>query len=141
MTIDGGWTEAGSLKSGDFAFDIDGGSPTTVKSVIFENVNEKVYNFEVEGNHNYFVSEDGILSHNGKSMPPWPDPSDVDRNRSKWRRYFGFDPDPDKELPGPKHCKPKKSSSRTRDAGPRERNIGANGEEHSRIPKGGLKPR
>ncbi len=48
---------------------MDGGLPSRVKSVRFENISEKVYNFEVEGNHNYFVSEDGILSHNG-SRPP-----------------------------------------------------------------------
>jgi pretoxin HINT domain-containing protein len=66
LTLDGGWTEAGSLKAGDFVFDIDGGSPTTVKLLVFEIVSEKVYNFEVAELHNYFVSEDGILSHNGK---------------------------------------------------------------------------
>ncbi len=37
-----------------------------VQSISFEILSEKVYNFEVEGNHNYFVSEDGILSHNGR---------------------------------------------------------------------------
>ncbi|WP_426049688.1 hypothetical protein [Chryseobacterium sp. NFX27] len=26
---------------------------------------EKVYNFDIEGNENYYVTEDGILVHNG----------------------------------------------------------------------------
>ncbi|WP_410494027.1 hypothetical protein [Chryseobacterium sp. G0240] len=31
---------------------------------MFLNEKVKVYNFEVEGNHNYYVSEKGILVHN-----------------------------------------------------------------------------
>ena len=35
-----------------------------VASINFLDEKVKVYNFEVEGNHNYYVSEKGILVHN-----------------------------------------------------------------------------
>ncbi len=66
MTLGGGWVEAGSLKAGDTIFDMDGGLPSRVKSVRFENISEKVYNFEVEGLHNYFIGDEGLLVHNGR---------------------------------------------------------------------------
>ncbi len=64
--MSGGWQKAGSLKPGDFVFDIDGSAPVTVRSIRFENVAEKVYNFEVEGLHNYFVGDEGLLVHNAR---------------------------------------------------------------------------
>jgi RHS repeat-associated protein len=66
MTLDGGWIHAGSLKAGDFVFDIDGAAPVTVESISFEIVSEKVYNFEVAELHNYFVGDEGVLVHNGR---------------------------------------------------------------------------
>jgi pretoxin HINT domain-containing protein len=94
MTLDGGWIHAGSLKAGDFVFDIDGAAPVTVESISFEIVSEKVYNFEVEGLHNYFVSEEGLLSHNrigsgGGGGRGCDDGSDDECKREwRWARKF-----------------------------------------------------
>ncbi|MCS3533028.1 hypothetical protein M2373_004454 [Chryseobacterium sp. JUb7] len=40
------------------------GTTSPVESINFLDEKVKVYNFEVEGNHNYYVSEKGILVHN-----------------------------------------------------------------------------
>ena len=37
-----------------------------VQSISFEILSEKVYNFEVEGLHNYFVGDEGLLVHNAR---------------------------------------------------------------------------
>jgi RHS repeat-associated protein len=61
--VNGKWVEAGHLKIGDKLFLIDG-SEVTIQSVILRNNSAKVYNFEVEDNHNYYVSKYKILVHN-----------------------------------------------------------------------------
>ncbi|WP_228457649.1 HNH endonuclease [Chryseobacterium indologenes] len=58
------WIEAGSLKAGDLLH-LKGGDYTTVISVEVLPHYEKVYNFDIEDNENYYVTEDGILVHNG----------------------------------------------------------------------------
>ena len=60
-----GWTEAGELKAGD-VLRLNTGELKTVEKVEIEVFDKpvKVYNFEVEDWHTYFVTEQGILVHN-----------------------------------------------------------------------------
>ncbi|MBV8327736.1 Hint domain-containing protein [Chryseobacterium sp.] len=59
------WIEAGNLKAGDLLH-LKGGDYTTVISVETLPHYEKVYNFDIQANENYYVTEDGILVHNGR---------------------------------------------------------------------------
>jgi hypothetical protein len=58
------WLEARDLQPGDLLH-LKGGHYTTVISVETLPHYEKVYNFDIEANENYYVTEDGILVHNG----------------------------------------------------------------------------
>ena len=58
------WIEAGNLKAGDLLH-LKGGDYTTIISIETLPHYEKVYNFDIEENENYYVTEDGILVHNG----------------------------------------------------------------------------
>ncbi len=58
------WIEAGSLKAGDLLH-LKGGDYTTIIGIEILPHYEKVYNFDIEDNENYYVTEDGILVHNG----------------------------------------------------------------------------
>ncbi|UFH31460.1 DUF4280 domain-containing protein [Chryseobacterium sp. C-71] len=58
------WIEAGNLKAGDLLH-LKGGDYTTVISIETLPHYGKVYNFDIEDNENYYVTEDGILVHNG----------------------------------------------------------------------------
>lgn len=58
------WIEARALQAGDLLH-LKGGDYTTVISVETLPHYEKVFNFDIEGNENYYVTEDGILVHNG----------------------------------------------------------------------------
>jgi RHS repeat-associated protein len=60
---DGEWKTAEELKVGDKVLRPDG-KWTRILEVSRSNKPTFVYNFEVEGNHNYFVGEKGVLSHN-----------------------------------------------------------------------------
>ncbi len=62
-----GWTLAGSLRAGDVLV-LSNGELVTVEWVQHEILENpiKVYNFEVQDFHTYFVGESGILVHNGK---------------------------------------------------------------------------
>ena len=62
-----GWVDAGHLTTGDVATIGDG--PSRILGVHFTADLETVYNLEVEGLHNYFVSNDGVLVHNGNGCP------------------------------------------------------------------------
>ncbi|WP_228450446.1 Hint domain-containing protein, partial [Chryseobacterium rhizosphaerae] len=57
------WIEAKDLTKGMPLTTLDG-KISPVESITFLDEKVKVYNFEVEGNHNYYVSEKGILVHN-----------------------------------------------------------------------------
>jgi hypothetical protein len=61
--VGAGWTRARDLKSGDHLFELNGETPD-VESVDFSTNVTQVFNFEVESNHTYFVSTNGILVHN-----------------------------------------------------------------------------
>ncbi|MCT3758860.1 HNH endonuclease [Elizabethkingia anophelis] len=58
------WIEARDLKAGDLLH-LKGGHYTTVISIEVLPHYEKVYNFDILDNENYYVTEDGILVHNG----------------------------------------------------------------------------
>jgi len=58
------WIEAGNLKAGDLLH-LKGGDYTTIISIETLPHYQKVYNFDIEDNENYYVTEDGILVHNG----------------------------------------------------------------------------
>nr|WP_314499563.1 polymorphic toxin-type HINT domain-containing protein [uncultured Chryseobacterium sp.] len=59
------WIEAGNLEAGDLLH-LKGGDYTTIISTETLPHYEKVYNFDIDDNENYYVTEDGILVHNGR---------------------------------------------------------------------------
>lgn len=61
--VNGDWVEAKYLSKGMLLTTLDG-NISIVKSINFLDENLEVYNFEVEDNHNYYVSKKGILVHN-----------------------------------------------------------------------------
>ncbi|UCA62164.1 hypothetical protein KB553_06765 [Chryseobacterium rhizoplanae] len=61
--VNGNWVEAKDLTRGILLTTLDG-ETSPVESIKFLDEKVKVYNFEVEGNHNYYVSDKGILVHN-----------------------------------------------------------------------------
>ena len=61
--VAGEWIEAQDLKLGDEIFNYSG-NKGKVEKISIETKNIKVYNFEVEGNHNYYVGQLSILAHN-----------------------------------------------------------------------------
>ncbi|HOP99550.1 MAG TPA: polymorphic toxin-type HINT domain-containing protein [Acetivibrio clariflavus] len=63
-----GWTENGELKTGDM-LKLYSSELKTVEKAEIEVFDKtvKVYNFEVEGWHTYFVTEQGILVHNAQN--------------------------------------------------------------------------
>jgi RHS repeat-associated protein len=65
---DGEWKTAEELKVGDKVLRPDG-NWTRILRIERDNTPTFVYNFEVEGNHNYFVGEVGVLSHNCNRIP------------------------------------------------------------------------
>ena len=83
-----GWTLAGSLKAGDVLV-LSNGELVTVEWVQHEILESpiKVYNFEVEDFHTYFVGESSVLVHNECG----PDGSKNDKTLitgEEWYRYF-----------------------------------------------------
>jgi len=64
-----GWVEAGSLVIGDKLL-LYSGKIVTISGIENETLAKpvKVYNFEVEGWHTYFVSEQSVLVHNSCSQ-------------------------------------------------------------------------
>lgn len=70
-TTEGEWKAAGDLMVGERVVTVTG--EATVEAVVVEKLSEavKVYNLTVEGAHNYYVAENGVLVHNscGESWP------------------------------------------------------------------------
>ena len=73
----GEWIEASSLQIGDLLH-LKNGDYTTIINIENFPKYQKVYNFDVEGNENYYVTEDGILVHNGYQSGRLP------RNNGEW---------------------------------------------------------
>lgn len=76
------WIEARELQPGDLLH-LKGGHYTTVISVETLPHYEKVYNFDIEGNENYYVTEDGILVHNGYK----PEAGTPEHKANAWKEY------------------------------------------------------
>lgn len=69
-----GWIYAGNLSESDNIETIKGISE--VESISYSHSPEKVYNFEVEDYHTYYVGDDGYLVHNDcKPSKPYKRPS------------------------------------------------------------------
>jgi intein/homing endonuclease len=58
---DGNWIEAGDLTIGDKILHVDG-LEHTIETIELSDESVTVYNFEVDGTHNYFA--EGYLVHN-----------------------------------------------------------------------------
>lgn len=78
----GDWIEARDLKAGDILH-LRGGDYTTVISTETLPHYEKVYNFDIADNENYYVTEDGILVHNGYK----PEAGTPEHKASAWEEY------------------------------------------------------
>jgi hypothetical protein len=60
--VDDEWTAADQVKPGGAMYSL--GEKVAVESISISRVKVGVYNFTVEGNHNYFIGENGVLVHN-----------------------------------------------------------------------------
>jgi hypothetical protein len=58
-----GWVETGSLKVGDPLESLRGGRPV-ITSITERSSATRVYNFEVEGDHDYYITDAQLLVHN-----------------------------------------------------------------------------
>jgi len=58
------WKQAGDLKEGELLFDPENVNGRPIHCITRTSNVSTVYNMEVEGLHNYFVTSDGILTHN-----------------------------------------------------------------------------
>ncbi|SDY28376.1 intein C-terminal splicing region/intein N-terminal splicing region [Amycolatopsis xylanica] len=58
-----GWTEAGALRPGDELLSRTGDRPV-IATITARTVSTTVYNFEVEGDHNYYITDAQLLVHN-----------------------------------------------------------------------------
>lgn len=76
-TPDQGWVQSGDLKTGDDVSLIDGGS-AKVGAITLSSTPTRVYNFEVEGDHNYAVTDLGVLVHNAACDVPSSSPRPAD---------------------------------------------------------------
>jgi hypothetical protein len=82
---DQGWVGARGLLPGDEIFTSRGGW-LRVKGSTWLSEGQTVYNFEVEGFHNYFVGEAGAWVHNTSRMPNPKEPSiKWDQYSQRWR--------------------------------------------------------
>jgi len=60
-----GWVDAAALKPGDSLL-TNSGAPVRIRSIHHVFQESRVYNFEVEETHDYYVTRDGVLAHNPK---------------------------------------------------------------------------
>ena len=60
--VDGQWIAAEDIEAGQRLYSL--GEQVIVARTIASETKVKVYNLTVDGNHNYFVGEDGVLAHN-----------------------------------------------------------------------------
>jgi hypothetical protein len=101
---DKGWVKAKDLQTGD-ALQNDKEETITVNHIEHREINVKVYNFEVEGFHTYFVSDLGILVHNICKLQPFEDAQGLhtvfkfDSETGKIRSYETFIPNTNPQDP------------------------------------------
>uniref|UniRef100_UPI00307D85D2 polymorphic toxin-type HINT domain-containing protein n=2 Tax=Ruminococcus TaxID=1263 RepID=UPI00307D85D2 len=88
-----GWTLARSLRAGDVLV-LSNGELVTVEFVQHEILESpiKVYNFEVEDFHTYFVGENGIFVHNGCGIEEVSTNNISNESASKGKRWQVGDP-------------------------------------------------
>ena len=88
-----GWTLARSLRAGDVLV-LSNGELVTVEWVQHEILESpiKVYNFEVEDFHTYFVGENGIFVHNGCGIEEVSTNNISNESASKGKRWQVGDP-------------------------------------------------
>lgn len=65
--VNGQWVLASEIKTGDKMIDCDS-NVLVVENIQSSKVTDKVYNFEVEDNHNYYVTDLNILVHNDSCL-------------------------------------------------------------------------
>lgn len=82
----GEWIEARSLKVGDLLHLKNGDYTSIIAIEILPNY-QKVFNFDIQKNENYYVSLDGILVHNGCNKPRKPSDVNVNIDHSKTIRH------------------------------------------------------
>ncbi|MFK8302002.1 Hint domain-containing protein [Capnocytophaga stomatis] len=78
----GEWIEARSLKAGDLLH-LKNGDYTTIISIENFPKYQKVYNFDIADNENYYVAEDGILVHNGYKL----EAGTPEHKAQRWESY------------------------------------------------------
>jgi len=66
------WTKAIDLKVGDSVLDVSN-ELKTISNIYIETKNAPTYNFEVESNHNYFVGQNQVLTHNKARVSKFAD--------------------------------------------------------------------
>ncbi|QNP70110.1 hypothetical protein IAG44_12050 [Streptomyces roseirectus] len=103
-----GWTSAQSLRPGDRLRTLDG-ADTRVSAVRTTVARTQVFNFEVEGDHTYFVGDTRVLVHNTCRIFPNRMPATLSEELSlaerlgvrpakpgsaDWERYIDFDGEP-----------------------------------------------
>ncbi|MCO6044161.1 HINT domain-containing protein [Aeoliella sp. ICT_H6.2] len=64
-----GWRMAKELEPGDRVLSAHG-APIEIRAVASSDVDEQAYNLVVEGNNNYFVGQEGLLSHDNTQRRP-----------------------------------------------------------------------
>src|SRR6185503_6275797 len=64
-----GWVQAGKLSTGDRLLPYEPSSTSTITSIESIAGATTVLNFEVEDLHDYFITDEGVLVHNGSWSP------------------------------------------------------------------------
>ncbi|WP_425395895.1 polymorphic toxin-type HINT domain-containing protein [Aeoliella sp.] len=64
-----GWRMAKELEQGDRVLSANG-MPIAIRAVVSTDIEEEAFNLVVEGNNNYFVGPDGLLSHDNTPRRP-----------------------------------------------------------------------
>lgn len=87
--VDGeGWVLSGDLRVGDHLTKRDGGG-LTIAAIESRTGSEKVYNFEVAGDHNYYITDAQLLVHNCKLIPANGSRMTVDEALTRGQQWLG----------------------------------------------------
>lgn len=84
--VKGDWVPSKSLKVGDELL-LFSGKKAEIKSITFEDRVCDVFNFEVSGNHNYFVSNQKVLVHNKCVYDQWQEAISAGVGSYAFRRW------------------------------------------------------
>ena len=83
------WLRAGDLRAG-MVLRLADGRASAIQSVSSRESVVEVYNFEVEGAHNYFVGASGALVHNPPPLVPLDDYNQALNAALGWLEPYGF---------------------------------------------------